>query len=81
MITERGQVEERGKEWLPEEGVHKSKPNLLRVAVAIANDSDPYKTANALLSLIERSSKDSSNGNKDIGLLLSDVLALADKSQ
>lgn len=74
------QVDKRGKEGLPGEGVHKSKPNLLRVATTIAKDSAPYKTANALLSLIERSPKDFGDRNKDVSLLLSDVLILADKS-
>lgn len=56
------------------------KPNLMRVALELSTYQNPYKTANALLSLVERSLDDSANPDQNFGLLRGDVIVFPDKS-
>lgn len=56
------------------------KPNLMRVALELSTYQNPYKAANALLSLVEGSLDDSANSNQNFGLLRGDVIVFPDKS-
>lgn len=55
-------------------------PNLLRVARELNRCKHPYKAADAILSVAKCGMNDLANGNEDIRLTFSEVLALFEKS-
>lgn len=72
-------TDELRRDGLLREGVHK--PNLLRVATELATYKNPYRAAHTLLFLLKSSTKDSGNGNQDIGLLLGDISTIINESE
>lgn len=78
MIEIHEQAKESGDEGLFQD--KKRRPNLYRVALAIACMEKPEKVVYELTSIIKSSLNDACHGNEDFGLLFSDIFSSLDST-